>query len=242
MCHVFVVESHLVREESLHSADRRERSTASLSKLLLRLLHHSGVVNRFQRWNAWLHLPHTNREHVVLEIVSDRLVDDLWLHARSLQNFWITNARELQHLWRLNRTSSHEDLLLCLDGVRLAVTHESHTSSGVPIQLDSLDHGIGQDVQVRSVSVCGEVASCRVRAQALVRSTPCHQSQGVVETNVITTPWVGWLLSHASGIIASLDKVVLNGQAPVIETRSGGTRSTVVFSNKRHCAAIRHGL
>lgn len=65
---------------------------------------------------------------------------------------------------------------------------EVDADCGVPVEFDGKDRCLAQDMQIRPLSVIGEVASGCIASFALVRACSSDTAERVEDANVVTRP------------------------------------------------------
>lgn len=73
---------------------------------------------------------------MILEVVSNSLVDDLRFHTSCLEHRGIANAGQFQNLRRLDGTARNNDFASDADCLRLGLVREVDTNSLVIFELD----------------------------------------------------------------------------------------------------------
>jgi hypothetical protein len=96
---------------------------------------------------------------MILKVLTNRFILNLWLYTSLSQNLRITNARQLENGRRVDGTTSNDDFFLRIDSMLLAIADELDASSLVSIKNNIGNSSTAENVQVRAMSVCSEVAS-----------------------------------------------------------------------------------
>lgn len=172
---------------------------------------------------------------MILQIIPHRLIRNLALYTRCSQHLWIANTRQLQDLWRLNSTARHNDFALHTNGLSVTLVGEVDADSLFLLELDRCDRRLTQDVQIRSLCIRGEIATCCVASLPLVWAGTQDSAERVEEANVIARPSkptlidipsfrrsrsnlrIDGLLRNPGNLIESLLKIILNRQKRVVE-------------------------
>lgn len=125
--------------------------------------------------------------------------------------------------------------------LRSAVREVDAGCSGA-LKYDARSQCLANNIEVRSILIGLEISPRRVTSLASIRSSTTDSAKCVVEPNMVATPGIHGLIGESSGLIASLDEIVLDGQSPVIEAGAHRATRAVILANKWHGRAVGDAL
>lgn len=125
---------------------------------------------------------------MILEVVSNSLVDNLRFNTSCLEHLGIANAGQFQNLGCLDGTARNNDFASDADCLRLGLVREVDTNSFIIVELDRCYGCLAQDVKVGSLCVGSKVASRGVATFAFVGTCADNRAKRVEASDVVARP------------------------------------------------------